>query len=100
MTENEKAGTFIGWKPEHDIPAPDMTNPRNYMKALRGLPPKYRWSAGNAFMRGGDLSPEQPPVERWHIWTVDRVPFNSHFKESPVAALAALYDAERAVDKG
>ena len=58
MTDNEKAATFIGWAPaqvcdrsdddgwcqvhnavcdqgEHAIVAPDMTDPRNYMRALK-----------------------------------------------------------------
>lgn len=50
MTDNEKAATFIGWAPKTpcppditDVPlddylaAPDMTDPRNYMKALKAI---------------------------------------------------------------
>jgi len=44
MTENEKAATFIGWKPDdchcalkpgaHGHFCPDMSRPENYMRAL------------------------------------------------------------------
>lgn len=69
MTDNEKAATFIGWKPDcrgcekswehldyfngrksneirhHD--APDMSRPDNYMKALEAVRDKgYVWALG------------------------------------------------------
>lgn len=50
MTDNEKAATFIGWKPfaqsswgewadERGNVAPDMGDPRNYMKAWHSFYP-------------------------------------------------------------
>ena len=48
MTENEKAATFVGWGLWTDSLPPDMTDPRNYMKALEGLPTSLRWTIGTS----------------------------------------------------
>jgi hypothetical protein len=102
MTDNEKAATFIGWregvrctaervwgtdaccdghsaggKKPHDIPAPDMSDPRNYMKALHELPVWFRW----------EVTRDDCMV------TTDK---GQYIEPTPVAALAALYDAEHA----
>jgi len=85
MTDNEKAATFIGWAPnEHDdIPAPDMTDPRNYMKALAKV-------AERRLVRL-TVNSETSGV----IWTKISIGVEIDEK-SPVAALAALYDVEHA----
>lgn len=99
MTENEKAATFIGWEPgmmcpqvrrkawkctacgfydkdltgePHSLLAPDMSDPRNYMEALEGRD----W--------------ERTRYRRWIIST----PEYTYSGDTPVEALAALYDAE------
>jgi hypothetical protein len=57
MTANQKAATFIGWKPDmtckealdfsnskrgmHWHEAPDMSRPENYIKALDSIPREY-----------------------------------------------------------
>ncbi len=114
MTDNEKAATFIGWKPgercntegiawldcphkqfkyhydggdtlgvcveiePHDIPAPDMTDPGNYMKALEKIDPlKWKWN----------LARDYCIIDDWEG--------NLEFEgRTPVEALAALYDVE------
>lgn len=93
MTENEKAATFIGWLPHitagHREPpcdctaAPDMSDPRNYMKALIATAKDYYVEIvpndevdGRVWVkiyRGGE-----PKIEG----------------DQPIKALAALYDAE------
>jgi hypothetical protein len=102
MTENDKAATFIGWKPgqrcerwytlqsgswcydhktkdAHDLPAPDMSDPRNYMKALEACDD---W---------------QLAKENQMIW-VERGDCRK-YGITPRKALAALYDAEHPVPK-
>lgn len=97
MTENEKAATFIGWRPgevcesemgcpewdmdqssvfhrDHLVAAPDMSDPRNYTKALEGL----WWERA---MNG-----------RWKVLRSGKA---HGFGHTPQKALAALYDAER-----
>ena len=98
MTDNEKAATYIGWKEgekcqrrhnefmdrcscgagveldeRHDAAAPDMADPRNYMKALESCD---NWRL----------------MKRALCW-VER---NQVVKYGPnaITALAALYDAE------
>ena len=104
MTENEKASTFIGWKPKtwckkcemidankhaelaakfkvgHYVPAPDMTLPNNYMKALEAMD---RWAASNTGRK-------RPTSSSWYVER-DGIEID---RPTPVAALAALYDAE------
>lgn len=53
MTENEKAATFVGWKPgmlttrRGELPAPDMTQPENWTRALETVRKLgYEWSLG------------------------------------------------------
>lgn len=106
MTENEKAATYIGWKPKtwcgeceiigknkhadlkakfnlgHYVPAPDMSLPNNYMKALEGLPPEWGWTV-NRGPRGNFTV---------RIWDV--MYGKGESCRSAVEALAALWDAE------
>jgi hypothetical protein len=99
MNENEKAATFIGWRPtdffcpyhgdgclepecedRRKVPAPDMSRPRNYMKALEGLIQKY--GAIQVTLVSGWVGISTPGWERvanGDTW---------------LDALAALYDAE------
>lgn len=110
MTDNEKAATFIGWSPytcddghcdfcgsrafpHHPAQAPDMSDPRNYMKALENL--------------GRDLSiayRHESGIVQLTSWFCDIAYQSSAFNEinaigkSPseavTKALAALYDTE------
>ena len=119
LTDNEKAATFIGWKPdkrcgraiwlllegcpdcdywgdlgEHDVPCPLMSLPKNYMRALETLPDN-RWP---------DMCLHEN--RHWHcsIWNQWDNDIGSHAiywggdgetcGEAVVKALAALYDAE------
>lgn len=121
LSDNEKAATFIGWKPtlgpstvcfcghtahhhgalkpsacnkcccnkydKANKPAPDLSDPRNYMKALEGLGRRTIW---------------------WELYWDDATSqvallITAHFiyqriENSVVRALAALYDAEHAND--
>ena len=117
MTDNDKAATYIGWKEgekcqrrhnefmdrcscgadveldeRHDAAAPDMADPRNYMKALEGLPAAYQYDVAR---RDGKTV--------CMIWRSDRsdndIECRQYIHEAsvPVAALAALYDAEHPV---
>jgi hypothetical protein len=89
MTDNEKAATFIGWKPnariatnmgEMPLAAPDMSDPNNYMKALDKLVVKY-----------GAI---QLTLIR-HAIGIATPGFTHHVvKNEWPEALAALYDAE------
>jgi len=103
MTENEKAAiagkiwepgiqceAFDKWgvcecdQPDHDpvtwkhnIPAPDMSRPENWAKALEAITAwcAHKWESGDM---------------RWVLWRGD------HFvhEGTPAEALAALYDKE------
>jgi len=99
MTDNEKAATFIGWKPQigtivtgatgpyvqqWEYAAPDMADPRNYMKALEGLAPQYIWHLGR-YIQGGRYC---------RILMDEKHPFQTIEKRTVIEALAALYDAE------
>ena len=104
MTENERAATFIGWKPgmvhrlvsmgittvsvlcDADDPraqpleAPDMSDPCNYMRALEGLPHNTCWSIDCVV-----------PRVRVRIWNrAGMFVSGGNARE----ALAALWDAE------
>lgn len=98
MTDNEKAATFIGWKPNtlcylsdndgfcvihntmlqfgvgHILAAPNITDPRNYMKALENI---------------AQTHPHFDDFEAAFVRTI----INRDGSEM-VTALAALYDAE------
>ena len=123
MTDNEKAATFIEWKPdtlcknthawnwwcetcnwypkwpeqfhEHAVPAPNMADAARYTKALENLA-KVR-----------TLTPEITiPImdsQHWRATIYGTTPLISfiHSEIGPavVAALAALYDAEHAGGK-
>jgi hypothetical protein len=100
VTDNEKAATFIGWKPELEpaqpsypnlklyhpyrgyMPAPDMSDPRNYMKALEESNVHYQ-------IRGG-------PDKQWdrQVWLQRNDNSVEIERFTVVEALAALYDAE------
>lgn len=77
-------------KGPHDtlfIPAPDMSDPRNYMKALEAVRDAGRW--WNIEATGGDRN--------YRLTTVimeDRTTQRDTPEEAIVGALAALYDAE------
>ena len=99
MTDNEKAATFIGWHEgeicngrhygqvecpkshygrhqdaEHNVPAPDMSDPRNYMKALADIVEPLNWtSTFNKAVYFTLLGHKPNPV---------------------ITALAAIYDSE------
>ena len=78
----------------HDVPAPDMTQPENYMRALEALPDN-RWP---------DMCLHENRHWRcsiWNQWNNDigshAIYWGGHGKtcgEAVVKALAALYDAE------
>lgn len=116
MTDNEKASTFIGWSldmkcaadcrlgshlygyesihdgdhlPPNLIPAPDMSRPENYMRALDNLTADgWLWYISNhadKSVQTGIWRPDQHAVKlspRTDVW------------RSVVGTLAALYDAE------
>lgn len=123
MNDNEKAATFIGWKPEqvcdvdnyettgdraycprchnfietvsatvgdfarsirilchHSVPAPDMNDPRNYMKALEAC-------------HGYRMIKEDAMTEVRAFKFIDSE-YKQGWGKTPVETLAALYDAE------
>jgi hypothetical protein len=75
--------------PGHIAPAPDMSDPRNYMKALEALDEQFAW---DVFRRAGKIAVM--------IWRADRSTedvINNRFVwecTTPAAALVVLYDAE------
>jgi len=120
LTDNEKAASYIGWKRErccivyskaarrvfasaastsfcecgapysevHDIPAPAMRQPENYMRALLAASQHRRI--------------EIVLLGMGCTVTIFRDPRNQYIAaqgETPVAALAALYDTEHAEGK-
>lgn len=121
MTDNEKAATFIGWKPgqrcggcdarmmdhgfenidaetgepfgrAHTIDAPDMSDPRNYMKALEGLSERgWLWFVANH----ADGKIQMKIWKPAHHPTADQAAQLKPAREVVVVALAALYDAEQ-----
>jgi hypothetical protein len=141
MTDNEKAATFIGWKPnekcnltlvtcmhfdqpwfdreseeskrwvkeggqyppfaEHPIPAPDMTDPRNYMKAWHGYSAKFPYRRIVVETNTGIK-----PTWRFKVWIEDTIGQGMLTNCYPVddigvgivKAIAALYDAEQSVN--
>lgn len=108
MTDNEKAAHFIGWKPFEDmvvcrcteerdyhpvekvaIPAPDMSDPRNYMKALEADLEGWRANIDTPEgLRGIWLG------RQGGVWAYGA---GLDFAAAVVKALAALYDAERKI---
>ncbi len=105
MTDNEKAATFIGWKPGqichgcvarmidhgfagldieglpkgtgHEIDAPDMALPQHYMRALDELPDAIGWEV------------------RREVWGPRSCTIGGMLRQpSVVEALALLYDTE------
>jgi hypothetical protein len=82
MTDNEKAATFIGWRPCVWIAnsAPDMSDPRNYMKALEAI----EASDGGMW--------DRTSVRRWYF--IRSSNGKGGMGKTAVQALAALYDAE------
>ncbi len=122
MTDNEKAATFIGWgpcldqrwkavemgyfeclgchrrEPEWNMvhrAAPDMTDPRNYMKALEALLPHgFEISFEHAY---GHF---ECCIERAPSVIADWSGAGSTIGHAVSEALAALYDAEHETCKG
>lgn len=118
MTDNEKAATFIGWNPtvqcycaskglnrmnpehadlpiEHSMSAPDMSDPRNYMKALEAI--QARTNHGPIELRlSCERDDDWKPTK--YVWDMRlyKVLEDEHTVDwaSPVKALALLYDAE------
>lgn len=110
MTPNEKAATFIGWDPvwrippeDHRLygrdgepmqrrdPMPDMTDPRNYMKALEAVV-----ALGFTVELYGEL---EPPAFPWgcaikHPTVVTALHDAETPAEAVVVALSQVYDAE------
>jgi len=108
MTDNEKAATFVGWRPNapctdhpsitrvvatehctlsammvHDVLAPDMSKPENYMRALESLN-NYEMSRDERLGCAVAI-PDFGHAEGRTFTTM---------AEAAVAALAALYAAE------
>ena len=102
MTENEKAATWLGWKPTDFAcwvhaddekcddpscegrwkkPALDMSDPRNYMKALESFGPEYLWFVAREYTR---------IVRTAKVFAIPA----GYEGPTPRAALAALWDAE------
>jgi threonine synthase len=105
MTDNEKAATFIGWEGLRTkiLPAPDMANPSNYMKALEAVRRRgYTWEFGGEaehLIRTSDSRIYTTAI--WGMGRPDLVKevygdsrINGDAASAVVAALAALYDAE------
>ena len=96
MTNNEKAATYIGWREwcsNFDCwirhPAPDMTRPENYMRALEMLPASLTWTMGRD-PRGGYYCRIMGSMYGVQDTKGEGI--------NPVEALAALYDKEHAND--
>lgn len=93
MTDNEKVATFIGWLPHVTAghrnpcdctPAPDMSDPRNYMKALEAI--DSSWSIQHDRLAHRRMVTFATQMGTWD----DSVPTATAI----VTALAALYDAK------
>jgi hypothetical protein len=97
MTDNEKAATFIGWKPSRtpgvaNSPAPDMSDPRNYMKALEAVSAAgYNITLEDRWQ----LTIDKEMPEGQEHFVVYKLSLQQH--NVFVMALAALYDAEHQV---
>jgi hypothetical protein len=134
MTENEKAATFIGWQPgqrcegvplpasvcwrcsscgyeygpfysgAHSTPAPDMSDPRNYMKALEMVrvegeyyPEIYTNGIGWLARFGKVIGPDFEDGSPFAICRIAKS--HADLGSAVTRALAALYDA-RASERG
>jgi len=122
MTDNEKAATFIGWEPDAvdricevcgarksqveqkwqdghifgnggTLSAPDMSDPRNYMKALEAINAAGHWfpeimTNGIGWLfRFGRMHAEIVPI-------INIAKSHKEHGQAATLALAALYDAE------
>lgn len=119
MTENEKAATFLGWKAGsicsghrafctcgfgHNQPllirSPDMTDPRNYMKALQAAAGRipFVWICidGNG---AGSCHIEACAPEIVHQSAPTIMCEGDDLALEVIKALAALYDAEHPNEK-
>ena len=110
MTDNEKAATFVGWRPDaqHYGAPPDMSEPNNYMRAFASL------AADSKYVQLTNYRAEGSPI--WgHITITDQMPKREGIRQPPdpripllpvawaskrtmgeaaVNALAALYEVE------
>ena len=110
MTDNEKASTFIEWRDGqtqcmyhrpclYDPPctgarkfeAPDMADPRNYMKALETVARLgHKIVAESALDRSGGWQVTIEKPEKWSWWECSK----DNLAKAAIKTLAALYDAE------
>jgi hypothetical protein len=113
MTANEKAATFIGWKPGmtckealdfsnskrgmHWHEAPDMSRPENYMKVLEALRNRgFIWVMVYANANGDhgiEIRLKEPFSSHSHRTVVDYHGAND-MGRAMIAAFAKLYDYE------
>lgn len=141
MTDNEKAATFIGWKPdakchiglatcshidqpwfdpetedskrwlkvggehppfaEHSISAPDMADPRNYMKAFAAISARGLYvyihiykAVGGPHYTGVWIKPEWKEADGEDGPDAIGRAMNADAGVAAIEALAAFYDAE------
>jgi hypothetical protein len=109
MTDNEKAATYTDWKPfsqapwgewadEHGNVARDMSDPRNYMKALEAVQARTHHGPIEMTVECDRDKGWKPVKFRWlvKLYKVLEDEHSVHDWLEPVEALAALHDAEHA----